>query len=216
METTLTGLLHKETQTMCLTITLSVSILQVRVLVLFCVSRLTLVMKTISLLFYLRTTKQVQWSLRYGLLLEQVIVSLLTRRRKSPWVLKKTTPKLSTLLERLDTIKTEIRRTRQPAAGGKRKHQSDLEKQRYDQNMSRLVSLKRRGTVWWKLHRTSASRFGTGIRIGTLWKLAESRLKNACKKFSLKKHNRDHYSDDIPTPPQFSESVKEMISLSRI
>ncbi|KAF2549398.1 hypothetical protein F2Q70_00020456 [Brassica cretica] len=35
---------------------------------------------------------------------------------------------------------------KQPAAGGKRKHQSDLEKQRYDQNMSRLVSLKRRGT----------------------------------------------------------------------
>nr|VDC62021.1 unnamed protein product [Brassica rapa] len=38
---------------------------------------------------------------------------------------------------------------KQPAAGGKRKHQSDLEKQRCDQNMSRLVSLKKRGTVWW-------------------------------------------------------------------
>ncbi|WZZ16807.1 hypothetical protein YC2023_109896 [Brassica napus] len=28
--------------------------------------------------------------------------------------------------------------------------------------------------------------------------------------------NKDHYSDDIPTPPQFYESVNEMISLSRI
>nr|VDD43406.1 unnamed protein product [Brassica oleracea] len=113
-----------------------------------------------------------------------------------------------TLSKNRSFSKMHIGKLRAVKEGGKRKHQSDLEKQRYDQNMSRLVSLKRRGTVWWKLHRTSASRFGTGIRIGTLWKLAESRLKNA--------YNRDHYSDDIPTPPQFSESVKEMISLSRI
>ncbi|XP_056863662.1 F-box protein At2g38590-like [Raphanus sativus] len=36
---------------------------------------------------------------------------------------------------------------KQPAAGGKRKRQSDLEKQRFDQNMSRLVALKKRGMV---------------------------------------------------------------------
>ncbi|CAN7023565.1 unnamed protein product [Brassica rapa subsp. trilocularis] len=40
--------------------------------------------------------------------------------------------------------------------------------------------------VAWKLHRTSASRFGTGIGIGTLWKLAESRFQNVSKIFSLK------------------------------
>ncbi|CAG7864866.1 unnamed protein product, partial [Brassica rapa] len=38
---------------------------------------------------------------------------------------------------------------KQPAAVGKRKHQNDLEKQRCDQNMSSLVSLNKRGTVWW-------------------------------------------------------------------
>ncbi|CAG7891716.1 unnamed protein product, partial [Brassica rapa] len=37
-----------------------------------------------------------------------------------------------------------------------------------------------------KLHRTSASRFGTGIGIGTLWKLAESRFQNVSKIFFLK------------------------------
>ena len=37
-----------------------------------------------------------------------------------------------------------------------------------------------------KLHRTSASRFGTGIRIRTLWKLMESHFLNACKIFPLK------------------------------
>ncbi|KAL0649966.1 hypothetical protein Bca4012_092657 [Brassica carinata] len=37
-----------------------------------------------------------------------------------------------------------------------------------------------------KLHRTSASHFGTGIGIGTLWKLTESRFQNASKIFFLK------------------------------
>ena len=37
-----------------------------------------------------------------------------------------------------------------------------------------------------KLHPTSASRFGTGIGIGTLRKLAESRFQNVSKIFSLK------------------------------
>ena len=37
-----------------------------------------------------------------------------------------------------------------------------------------------------KLRRTSASRFGTGIEIRTLWKLTESRFQNASKIFSLK------------------------------
>ncbi|KAL0795337.1 hypothetical protein Bca101_066714 [Brassica carinata] len=36
---------------------------------------------------------------------------------------------------------------KQPA-GGKRKHQSYLEKQRFDQSMSRLAALKKRGMVW--------------------------------------------------------------------
>ncbi|CAF2072280.1 unnamed protein product [Brassica napus] len=37
-----------------------------------------------------------------------------------------------------------------------------------------------------KLRRTSASRFGTGIGIGTLWKLTESCFQNSSKIFSLK------------------------------
>uniref|UniRef100_A0A0D3DV01 Uncharacterized protein n=1 Tax=Brassica oleracea var. oleracea TaxID=109376 RepID=A0A0D3DV01_BRAOL len=37
-----------------------------------------------------------------------------------------------------------------------------------------------------KLHRTSASRFGIGIGIGTLWKLKESRFQNASNIFFLK------------------------------
>ena len=39
-----------------------------------------------------------------------------------------------------------------------------------------------------KLHRTSASRFRTGIGIETLWKLTESRFQNASRIFSLKTH----------------------------
>ncbi|CDY44135.1 BnaA09g31170D [Brassica napus] len=54
-----------------------------------------------------------------------------------------------TLSKNRSFSKMHIGKLRAVKEVGKRKHQNDLEKQRCDQNMSSLVSLNKRGTVWW-------------------------------------------------------------------